>query len=264
MYMGWDSSDTIRQYTSSGSTARFDIAACSSEGNYRIALHGNTAGKVISLQQPTAVRSNLVAATYTSNASYDDEWIFHKVMPRSGSELLHDLKCESILSVSINCYGYAVNALTRYSYVNRSGNESYFPLQMGQGLSDFLYGYTSEEHLMSAILGNDQIIGDSEWYGYDATRIEKENRDYVCSEGYYKVALAVEAYNDTRKHEFHWYRQGPNGLWSAKNGANGKVSFLDKSNKVIFDPQDCDRGQYEVFVCYFQIKPLSTVYYDMK
>lgn len=273
MYMGWDSSEAIRQYASSGSTARFDIAAGSSAGNYCIALHGN-AGKVIALQQPTEVRSNLVAATYTSNTSYDDEWIFHRVLPRSGSEVSYnpELWNSSEYKAYCNCYNYAWNKLCNTS----NGLYSYMQPGRAAGFSSFDVFLIAENLYYVQIKTGEEIASnakaDAEIFGKSFDAIGRYDQ---CNAGKYKVALVVDLYDDpsidddweyvpgygyviSPDTDYHWYRQNPNGTWSHKPGITAATAF-DTNDKIIFDPQDCGRDDgyynYSIFVGYYAISP---------
>lgn len=51
--------------------------------------------------------------------------------------------------------------------------------------------------------------------------------------------------------DFHWYRKGPDGLWSHKVGP-ALVTNLDNSGRLITDPRTADRGPYKDF-CGFMI-----------
>lgn len=51
--------------------------------------------------------------------------------------------------------------------------------------------------------------------------------------------------------DFHWYRKGPDGLWSHKVGP-APVTDLDNSGNIITDPRTANRGPYVDF-CGFMI-----------
>jgi hypothetical protein len=50
--------------------------------------------------------------------------------------------------------------------------------------------------------------------------------------------------------DFHWYRKNKEGFWSHKPGQTA-VRNVDNSNRLITDPQTCDRGPYTQFCGYF-------------
>ena len=76
----------------------------------------------------------------------------------------------------------------------------------------------------------------------------------VCPTGTYKVALVVNPGED-----YHWYRQDSDGLWSHKPGVT-EIRRTDNSNKLIVDPQSCDRGDYTAFVGYYAVTPWNNYY----
>lgn len=51
--------------------------------------------------------------------------------------------------------------------------------------------------------------------------------------------------------DFHWYRKGPDGLWSHKPGGTPAIN-LDNAGNPITDPRAADRGPYTQF-CTFMI-----------
>jgi hypothetical protein len=51
--------------------------------------------------------------------------------------------------------------------------------------------------------------------------------------------------------DFHWYRKGPDGLWTHKPGST-QATNLDNSGNIITDPRTADRGPYTDF-CAFMI-----------
>ena len=53
--------------------------------------------------------------------------------------------------------------------------------------------------------------------------------------------------------DFHWYRKGPDGLWSHKVGP-APVTNLDNSGQIISDPRTADRGPYRDFCSFMVVK----------
>ena len=49
------------------------------------------------------------------------------------------------------------------------------------------------------------------------------------------------------------------GLWSHKPGVT-EIRRTDNSNKLIVDPQSCDRGDYTAFVGYYAVTPWNNYY----
>jgi hypothetical protein len=51
--------------------------------------------------------------------------------------------------------------------------------------------------------------------------------------------------------DFHWYRKGPDGMWTHKVGP-APVTALDNAGNVITDPRTANRGPYTAF-CGFMV-----------
>ena len=69
--------------------------------------------------------------------------------------------------------------------------------------------------------------------------------------GFYPVALVMDP-----GHDYHWYRQDDNGLWSHKRGIRNARN-VDASGNPITNPQTADRNygeyDYSVFCGYFYV-----------
>ena len=52
--------------------------------------------------------------------------------------------------------------------------------------------------------------------------------------------------------DFHWFRKGPNGMWSHKQGFTA-VQLADNSGNPISDPRTADRGPYTQFCTFMQV-----------
>ena len=92
---------------------------------------------------------------------------------------------------------------------------------------------------------------DAESLGY--TFFEVDSYNHIPAEGNWVVALAYNS-NPDLYHDYHWWRRGGDGLWSHKPG-EGAVLYVDFSGNYIRDPQNCDRGQYNAFLGYFEVGP---------
>jgi hypothetical protein len=80
-----------------------------------------------------------------------------------------------------------------------------------------------------------------------------------CKQGFSKIAIVIDPNND-----YHFYRQDSNGLWSHKPGGQA-VTNLDASNKLIFNPELCNRDyrkpgdndptqlNYSIFCSFLQV-----------
>ena len=56
-----------------------------------------------------------------------------------------------------------------------------------------------------------------------------------CPKGTSKIATVIDS-----KHDYHFYRQDSNGMWSHKPGSS-EVSTVDVSNYPIYNPELADR-----------------------
>lgn len=78
------------------------------------------------------------------------------------------------------------------------------------------------------------------------------HRRYVCfpdsEKPRYLVALVVAP--GPGFVDFHWYRRNKEGFWSHKPGGTAARN-VDNSNKVITNPETCNRGPYTHFCGYF-------------
>ena len=66
-----------------------------------------------------------------------------------------------------------------------------------------------------------------------------------CHPCHHRVALAIWP-----GHDFHWYRQDKDGMWSEKRGWD-PVRNVDQSSNPIYDPATADRYPYTDFCGYF-------------
>ena len=76
--------------------------------------------------------------------------------------------------------------------------------------------------------------------------IDAPTANNQCPQTGHLVALVMASGFD-----FHWYRKGPNGLWTHKVGP-APVTNLDNSGNLISDPRTADRGPYTDF-CGFMV-----------
>lgn len=73
-------------------------------------------------------------------------------------------------------------------------------------------------------------------------------------EGCWQVALVIDPDEEPEESDFHWYRQDDDGTWSHKPGKTAARN-VDDSGNTIDDPQECDRGSYDVFCGFFCVCP---------
>lgn len=70
----------------------------------------------------------------------------------------------------------------------------------------------------------------------------------ACHPCHHKVALVMDRIG--HDHDYHWYRQDDNGLWSHKPGRT-PARNTDESGNLITNPETADRGEYTEFCGYF-------------
>ena len=144
-----------------------------------------------------------------------------------------------------NCYAYAMN-LQR----NPSTGEN-FPLRGGNGRFALQPGELAGIEA-NILLANDpnyvvqMAIRDAEESGRTFKEIGKNDR---VAAGNWKVALVFYQGED-----YHFYRQNDDGTWSHKHGEN-PVTNKDASGQIITDPRAADRGDYTMFIGYYEVGP---------
>src|SRR3989338_8258957 len=69
----------------------------------------------------------------------------------------------------------------------------------------------------------------------------------ACPQGYRKVGLVIDPYND-----YHFYRQEKDGTWSHKPGSQNAVNYDDSGN-IIYDPSIADRNDERNGVNYTRV-----------
>lgn len=167
--------------------------------------------------------------------------------PLSGSEVDYDESIWASCKNETNCYAYALD-IKRNPYPTSWGLSRPYALQPGLsgGLSNMKSAneYLQKDYLLK------MIAIDAKNYNFTFESIGAEER---CDEGNYKVALFVFP-----NYDYHWYRQNSDGLWSHKPGSLN-VRNVDFSNKLIYNPQGCDRKipsssrEYSEFYGYYQV-----------
>ena len=227
--------------------------------------------------------TSVITLTATFNGTtYAAFYLAVVCLPRSGYELdyqpelwndlyvsaYYDEDSELLITEGTNCYSYALNVQVN-PYTNAL-------LDMQPG-----YGLNSGKMWLPEEITGDNIIKfvkqDAENLGFVFEEISKYE---VCDPGCYKVALVIDEYKETEYEnedenenkdnaDFHWYRQNSDGTWSHKNGGS-KVTDLDASGNLIYDPQAADRDysdqincNYEVFIGFYQITPLNYLHPDV-
>jgi len=78
---------------------------------------------------------------------------------------------------------------------------------------------------------------------------ESTYEEYVENDNCWKIAFVYG--ND----DYHWYRQNIDGTWSHKLG-NSEVINYDEDDKIIYNPKECNRGEYKNFVGFYMIRKI--------
>lgn len=147
-----------------------------------------------------------------------------------------------------NCYTYAIN-----QYVNPYTSDPYYD-----------YGHCQVGNLggkLKSCRKNAERTNDYEEYikfakadlndlKYDI--IESTFEEVITDKEAWKVAFCY----DEEGYDYHWYRQNLDGTWSHKQG-KGDISNEDFSGHVIYNPKECDRGNYNTFKGFYMIVKLE-------
>jgi len=140
-----------------------------------------------------------------------------------------------------NCYTYAIN-----QPINPYTGKSY------EDYGHCQPGYLGGKGIKLDVPYDKKLIKlarkDLKKLGYKL--IKSSFKEYVDDENCWKVALCYA--ND----DYHWYRQNKDGTWSHKLGTN-KVKYKDEDDKIIRNPEQCNRGKYKNFVGFYLIKKVS-------
>jgi len=188
---------------------------------------------------------------YTNNTYYRDEWIICQ-LPTSGSELKYEpslWNSNPVLS-GTNCYSYALN--NQVDGWNNSNNVVW----LNVGYASFVL----TQPYINALNVDIVAKNDASVMGYT---FNDSDRDEICSNGSYKIALVIKNYVD-----YHWYRQNKDGSWSHKLSSN-PVTNLDASGEIIYDPENADHDYSPgspdyTFVKYYRVTPLGYMYNPQK
>jgi len=81
--------------------------------------------------------------------------------------------------------------------------------------------------------------------------IEDYHSTYMPKKGY---VIALYVRDREQREDFHFYRRDKGGSWSHKPGSSPATN-LDNDNKVIHNPELCDRGEYNSLCGYFNCIP---------
>ncbi len=135
-----------------------------------------------------------------------------------------------------NCYTYALNFLTTSTNISSQ--------QPGvKGGSPFT-SYTGP-NIIAAVNCDISVL--SNMYS-----IRSSSADETPGYHEYKIALVIDP-----GHDYHWYRQNPDGTWSHKRG-HTSVTKTDASGYYVYCPHSCNRNygslNYSTFAGYYIVK----------
>ena len=187
------------------------------------------------------------------------------ILPLSGYELDYnpDYWNETIIGKNIvgenifikdktNCYAYAINNHyipgTKFFYQKQQPGEYY-----GEEIES---PYDNAEDIIDAIQNDFNKYNNR----YNTGSIFKKVSKYeICPIGTYKIAVAY--YSE----DYHFYRQNSDGTWSHKPGLTSVINTESaNSNNLIFDPEECNRGNYIYFIGFYAITPWGNIYEESK
>ena len=221
-------------------------------GNYAFVPASSTSSLVVLNLPGSASGCDLNTAFYSNNSDYKDEWLLNRMLPTNGSELAYSPNDWGAWS---NCYQYALNCDAK----PWSPSEPWVLAQPGDYSHTSITGFGTNPELIV-----DAVTADFEQYNYEfntAKYFAPIGKYDVCPSGSYKVALVigqgVNEYNEI-VHDYHWYRQDSDGLWSHKRGTT-QVTRMDANYRYIIDPETAARNytqyDYSTFVGFFALSP---------
>lgn len=161
----------------------------------------------------------------------------------------HKWNTNKFITKSHNCYSYALNLIykdqanlcKRFMNKTKKQNCSIIKPQPGQNV-----GIIDESN--PRVITCEKIVGRML---KDNPFIKQVGRDEKLPKNYYRIAL----FSRSDKLDYHYYRQDCDGMWSHKNGWR-KATNKDNSGRLIHNPEESDRGKYDILCGYFMV-PIS-------
>jgi len=156
-----------------------------------------------------------------------------------------------------NCYAFAFkwekNPVTGQRFLQRPepGAIAHGVGEYEARLRDEILRYRSPEEIKQYL--EREIHGDLECAGLEMREVD--SADYQCKDGEWMVAM-VTSRSMGGVPDFHFYRKGESGTWYHKPGVMPPTN-LDSSDREIYDPRTCDRGDYETFHGYYVVRPVG-------
>ncbi|HHW00198.1 MAG TPA: hypothetical protein GXX36_11650 [Clostridiaceae bacterium] len=177
-----------------------------------------------------------------------------------GDLSLYHFSDETFTMEGPNCYAFAMklplNPLTGLPFECRPTpgdlSHGFDPEIARQSLEVLNFGTPQQQKNFFYKMMKD----DASVLGMDIKEVEK---DYQPGDGEWMIALAVTdnlINNPGSFTDFHFYRKGEEGNWYHKPGTS-QVENTNARGNLIFDPSECDRGEYKHFLGYYAVKKLS-------
>lgn len=170
------------------------------------------------------------------------------VLQLSGYELDYDTSLwDDDVQNNNNCYAYAIN-----NQVYPGTNTLWFKQQPGEFADSMEFEYSNEEKMRAAVLADFEKYNERFGTNLSFTPIGKYQKSEA---GTYKVALVANSNN----WDYHWYRQDSDGYWSHKPGTT-QLTRYDNSGNLIIDPENCERGIYDLFLGFYSVTGWNNMY----
>jgi hypothetical protein len=170
-----------------------------------------------------------------------------------------------------NCYAYALN--NQYDPINSDFGCNYTDLDPKQQPGEFYNANKTDIESAVSTLGYEDdtsllvsaVQKDYEMYNrlFGTNLIfEPIEKNEICPDGTYKVALFVKPSSLLSPADYHWYRQDPDGQWSHKRGTNF-VKRVDDSlpaNEITDPEYAAETAGYTIFGGYFAVSPWNNIW----
>lgn len=148
-----------------------------------------------------------------------------------------------------NCYTYAINQSLN-PFMKEPYNEyaDCQPGRLGNHYENRMYINTDFSNLIECARKDLNLIG------YEL--IESTYAEYINDSEAWKIAAAITD-PDSFHSDYHWYRQNSDGTWSHKPGLT-HIRNIDEDNRIIYNPETCNRGKYTRFLGFYIIIPIES------
>lgn len=166
--------------------------------------------------------------------------------------------------MNANCYAFAF----KLENDPRTGAPFQLPPDPGEFFGTTACSSALKNASLSASIGdkiNKEIVASAI---FSAANLDGQKLGFKLSEansaseptedGQWVVALGLYVSEDGSECDYHWWRRMEDGCWFHKPG-NASVMGYDYSGNIIYDPQLCDCGKYNIFLGYYLVTPITLV-----